>query len=65
MHCKSCLKEAKYFSTCMHPYCEKCYKMQNLCKVCNHGTTTSHFDNFYKLFNYLNLDKINKYLWKC
>ena len=49
----------------MHPYCEKCYKMQNLCKVCNHGTTTSHFDNFYKLFNYLNLDKINKYLWKC
>lgn len=37
MHCKLCLKYIKYFSSCMHPYCEKCYETELLCKVCNHG----------------------------
>jgi len=38
MHCKSCLKRAQYFSTCMHPYCESCYKKnQTFCNECKTG----------------------------
>ena len=40
MHCKSCLKRAQYFSKCMHPYCESCYKStQTFCNNCNTGIT--------------------------
>ena len=55
MHCKSCLKESKYFSACMHPYCEKCYETQLLCTVCDHGKKES---TLYSLFSYLNLGYI-------
>ncbi len=53
MHCKSCLKRAQYFSTCMHPYCETCYKnSQTFCDKCEVGMTKS---KIWELFERMSL----------
>ncbi len=48
MHCKSCLKVSKYFSKCMHPYCEKCYKTKIYCSICKTGKTDSIMETLLK-----------------
>lgn len=51
MHCKSCLKKSTYFSKCMHPYCESCYKNKTYCNNCKSGKTYSILENILKFLN--------------
>jgi hypothetical protein len=52
MHCKSCLKKAQYFSTCMHPYCEGCYnKKQLYCESCESGVKRNKLLELFERFS--------------
>ncbi len=50
MHCKSCLKVSKYFSKCMHPYCEKCFDLQEYCTLCETGKIVQNKKYNFELF---------------
>lgn len=52
MHCRNCLKKSHYFSKCMHPYCESCYKSKTYCECCKTGKSESVISS---LLRYLNL----------
>ena len=51
MHCKNCLKKSVYFSNCMHPYCESCYKNKTFCESCRTGKNNSIIENILKYLN--------------
>ena len=56
MHCKSCLKRAQYFSKCMHPYCELCYKnTQIFCNDCKVGEVGMTQNKIWELIEKLSL----------
>jgi hypothetical protein len=60
MHCKSCLRKSHYFSKCLHPYCELCYKTKTYCDTCKTGKSESVYESVYEsvissILRYLNL----------
>lgn len=55
MHCRNCLRKSNYFSVCMHPYCEKCYKTQKFCNLCNCGKSGKSESVILNFLRYLNL----------